>query len=599
MTDIQNETEDKAQAVNSKVESVAEINYAATLAEMPCNPAIENKLGQQYFQDGLIEYIKHANTPFNIALEGEWGSGKTSLMNAISYKLCGFSIIDNKVVTNNINAPFYGIWINTWHFTISTVSSQAVIAILQSIVNQMGQLLPEEKSNAHITNFKKILAGVAVGGSKMLFKIADRASCGVLSDLGVDSEDVGDMVKGVQDSFSDQDNKSKDNKDSVVQAFSVIDRLKVEIRELINEILVANYRVGSNTTWNVELCSSCDGADCEYKASLKKGFIFFIDDLDRLEPALAVDILEALNNIFDLKYCVFVFAVDHKTVVKGLRLKLAERNGEGDNDKNSERERECERFFDKIFQLSVSVPVKYYDIKPLLKSSLEAVSYFYDSELNDADLELFQKIVVLSIGESLGNNPRYLKKCINALSLIDALTQSVWRSLGRDVNKPGQMESFVKKSCFILFFIKIAYGDIYQLIVEHPNFKTWDHSFANQHNAPAMDDALSAEFQKVEKCLHDQYHINLRDPINFDYEWVEAIFRISQPSYYLRERFMNTVAVLKELDNIFMIGLLDSIRDSGDYNNKKIVINDEYESTISKVVLFFNIAATHVNVSLI
>ena len=53
-------------------------------------------------------------------------------------------------------------------------------------------------------------------------------------------------------------------------------------------------------------------------------FVIFIDDLDRLDPPVAVQVLELLKNIFDLEKCVFVLAIDYQVVVKGLKDKFGE-----------------------------------------------------------------------------------------------------------------------------------------------------------------------------------------------------------------------------------------------------------------------------------
>ena len=585
MTDIQNEAKDKVQAINNKVDAVAEFNYAATLAEMPCNPAIENLLGQQDFQEGLIEYIEHATTPFNIALQGEWGSGKTSLMNAISYKLCGYSITDDKKldVKSKSNAPFYGIWVNTWQFSLSTVSSQAVVGILQSIVMQINQLIPKTKSSIHVVNFKNILGGLAVCTSKVLFKMADKATEGVLSEY-VDINDVGNVAKEVVNvAIGNQDNKDND---VGVQAFSIVERLKVEIRELIGEVLTTNNQVDSNTTWDVDQYGSCDGVDCEYKDSLKKGFIFFIDDLDRIEPTLAVDILETLKNIFDLKYCIFVFAVDYDTVVKSLKLKLAKYI---DND----HDREYERFFDKIFQVSVNVPLELYDVKPLLKASLESVSYFYDNELKERDFEQLERVVNLSIGK----NPRYIKKCVNALSLIDAMSRPLWRMSGHnDVTKPGQLEFTGKKINFILLCIKTSYPIIYDFMIIHPDFRRWNLSYSD---ACPMNEDLLVQFNGLSDQLL-RFGINLKNPMSYDYEWTKVLFCICQSNHALQGSFIKILGILKELDELFLMVAYATarIKNEKTKDGKEVLIDDEYKSIVSRVVAFFNRAAANVNVSL-
>ena len=41
----------------------------------------------------------------------------------------------------------------------------------------------------------------------------------------------------------------------------------------------------------------------------KRGVIIFVDDLDRLNPPVAVEILELLKNIFTLDNCIFVLAI--------------------------------------------------------------------------------------------------------------------------------------------------------------------------------------------------------------------------------------------------------------------------------------------------
>ena len=43
----------------------------------------------------------------------------------------------------------------------------------------------------------------------------------------------------------------------------------------------------------------------------QRGVIVFVDDLDRLNPPVAVEILELLKNVFTLDNCIFVLAIDY------------------------------------------------------------------------------------------------------------------------------------------------------------------------------------------------------------------------------------------------------------------------------------------------
>lgn len=49
----------------------------------------------------------------------------------------------------------------------------------------------------------------------------------------------------------------------------------------------------------------------------KDRVVIFVDDLDRLVPAKAVELLEVLKLFLDCKQCVFVLAIDYEVVIRG------------------------------------------------------------------------------------------------------------------------------------------------------------------------------------------------------------------------------------------------------------------------------------------
>ena len=175
----------------------------SSIIDVPRKPSQADLFGIQVYQDALIKYIRLTDTPITIALQGEWGSGKTSLMNQLRYNLC-----------DQEGAPYFAVWINTWQFSLMKTPQQAIISILE-----------------------------------------------------------GDVV---DDLFSPDARESD------------IAQLKEEIARLIEDALA-------------------------HDAS-KQGFTFYIDDLDRIDPPVAVEILELLKNIFDLERCVFILAIDYDVV---------------------------------------------------------------------------------------------------------------------------------------------------------------------------------------------------------------------------------------------------------------------------------------------
>ena len=139
----------------------------------------------------------------------------------------------------------------------------------------------------------------------------------------------------------------------ILPASSIVEELKSDIQKAIGEI----FPVSSNN---------------------QKGFLFFIDDLDRIDPPVAVKILELLKNIFDLPRCIFVLAIDYDVVVKGLKPKFGELT--------PQNEREFRSFFDKIIQLPFSMPMSSYKIDKFLTEKLKDIGFLSDTEINNIEL---------------------------------------------------------------------------------------------------------------------------------------------------------------------------------------------------------------------
>ena len=72
------------------------------------------------YKQGLIQFIKTCKTPITIAIQGDWGSGKTSLM----------SMIDKELEKDpNIQR----IWFNTWQYSQFNKSDDLAISLLSAI----------------------------------------------------------------------------------------------------------------------------------------------------------------------------------------------------------------------------------------------------------------------------------------------------------------------------------------------------------------------------------------------------------------------------------------------------------------------------------
>lgn len=425
-------------------------------------PGSEDLFGISKYQNGLIKFVADADTPITIAIQGEWGSGKTSLMNSLQYSLCGD--------LNNIkehDKEFYGIWVNTWQYSLMNSHEETLISIITSIASQVMKII----SMRHEGTGQKIKSSVMnfIGkGSKAIAKLA--------ADKII--EGGGDMV----DMLVAHEKASQTIKD-----------LREDLQSAILECLEKDNSEGKS----------------------KKGFLFFIDDLDRIDPPEAVEILELLKNIFDLEKCVFVLAIDYDVVVKGLTPKFGPLT-----DKN---EREFRSFFDKIIQMPFSMPVASYSIDTFLIQSLQRIGYLNETRAKNKTLsEQLSSFCDLTVG----SNPRSLKRLFNTVSLINIISNH------EDSGDLSLEEDYLLLLNFALICIQIAYPSIYQALSREPDYISWDEDFARQ--------------LKLEE-LSDQLKGKLSDSEYFKEEWEQIVYRICHKEAYLSNRAVQISRLLNSM----------------------------------------------------
>lgn len=133
-----------------------------TITDTPRRGATEqDRFGIIAYERGLEEFLRSASTPITIALQGEWGSGKTSLMNVLRDELCG---------TSNNDGEYFSVWINTWEYSLMRNSNEALLQILFKMASEVVTLSKTEREEA-LENVKKSLMGF---GSIALRNIANK-----------------------------------------------------------------------------------------------------------------------------------------------------------------------------------------------------------------------------------------------------------------------------------------------------------------------------------------------------------------------------------------------------------------------------------------
>jgi hypothetical protein len=410
-----------------------------------------DSFGIEPFEKGLTKFIKNTNTPITIALQGEWGSGKTSLMNSLKENLC-----------SQMDSNLHPIWLNTWEYALMKDAEATLLDIITGLIKKITVVAKTSDSDT-----KRILNKVwAIGKTTMKFV----AKTGANKAIEGSSELIDELL-------------SAEGEKSIT-----------EIRQDLENII----------------------AQCVAKDS-KEGFIFFIDDLDRIDPPVAVNLLELLKNIFTLKNCIFILAIDYDVVIKGLEPKFGKLT-----DLN---EREFRSFFDKIIQVPFSMPVNNYKIDTFLSDGLFSTNYLNAEQVKNVKLiGKFSEICNLTVG----TNPRALKRLLNSLSLISFINAAKDPSEDKE-HLEEEIELIVN---FALVSIQIAYPPVYRLLTMFPGYDSWSETTALQMNLKELD----------------QYSIEkLNQSEEFDEEWEKVLFRLCENDPYLKRKALSISRLLNSI----------------------------------------------------
>lgn len=307
-------------------------------SDRPLDSLEQDSLGLGSYAKGLATFVRHCDTPFTVAVQGDWGTGKTSLM----------KMVDGLLSPPHPGAdqPIETVWFQTWQY--SQFGSMAALPV--SLLSTLLQCLQPDPGK--MEQLKQVMSRLA----KPVANAALRFGTGGASELG----DFEAML-------------ARQSVDSAGNA----DQLKRQIKEVVDAKLHG-------------------GVD---------RIVVFIDDLDRIKPAIAVEILETIKLFVDVEGCVFVLALDYGVVSRGLK------------DKFGIDERDLGRsFFDKIIQLPFTVPVARYTVDRYI----DALFRDMNLPMGEGDGKLFADLVRLSVSV----NPRGIKRVFNSLQLLISMADA-------------------------------------------------------------------------------------------------------------------------------------------------------------------------------
>lgn len=182
----------------------------------------------------------------------------------------------------------------------------------------------------------------------------------------------------------------------------------------------------------------------------KKEFVIFIDDLDRLPPLKALEVLETLQLFLHLKNCIFILAVDYEVVSLGYKQKMGSENYPDWKSKN---------FFDKIIQLPFTIPNPQGTDKYLI-NLLKDIGFKKD--ILDDD---FINTLIDIVNNSIQFNPRNLKRLMNSFGLLKIIISN--KSEDDDKKRDIKKEQNLFECLFYLLCMQLEYPEMYNFYVQN------------------------------------------------------------------------------------------------------------------------------------
>lgn len=367
------------------------------------------------YVNALSAFIKECTTPMTIAIQGTWGAGKTSLMNLIREEL-----------GNSVDS----IWFNTWQYSQFNMEDELTLTLLSSLSEA---LEPEQSQRANI--------------GKSILSLASRTALkiGVSTASHFLGEEVGEALQDAGSEAKSIITKNKEQDLSPVQAVKV---LKKQFQEAVLN------KIGKSS---------------------KDRLVFFIDDLDRLNPGKAVEVLEILKLFLDCDKCVFVLAIDYSVVSQGVKVKY------GDSIDDSKGR----SFFDKIIQVPFKMPTAQYNLKNYVGKFLESIDIKNPSEQM---LSNYSQLIEYSIG----SNPRAMKRIFNAYLLLSKVTKI-----------KGEQSDWDKEMLFAVLCLQLSFEELYLYLAKNLDECNSQEFMERLYNIDSYRDAEDGDEDNESSILTD------------------------------------------------------------------------------------------------
>lgn len=390
-------------------ERTAVLPEVTTSMDQPVTSLTDDQLGFAKYAYILARSIARGDTPMTVGIHGEWGSGKTSLANMILHfltprnqevwseheklrriqdelKESGHDL--EKELPNHLLEGLERFNFNAWQYASAQSLWRALILQLTRRLEEkgLGSDADEWQRRLYYSVSQEAKGEIRLSGMSLVAP-ATQALLAYLSSLvlpstwlllGLRAIGANQSEKYSSSSFGDLFERQKYS--LMRKQMESIEEFQDALRQLVDRLL--------------ENQSS--------EQSKNRKVVFFIDDLDRCLPTVALEIMETIKSFLDVPGCVYVLLCDHQLLGQGVKTKFRELFG----DEMDAYQRRGREYIEKIIQVSFQIP----------PSNRERLKGYAERALRDlyGDREIPYFDVVYA---TVGDNPRKLKRLCRGLEI--------------------------------------------------------------------------------------------------------------------------------------------------------------------------------------
>lgn len=393
------------------------------LIDVPVQARDDEALGVGMYADILSRFITSCETPITIGIQGDWGIGKTSMLNMVREQLAP---------GKGKQAKYHVIYFNTWQYSQFSQEQTLGLSILKGImaeVQSLDSLKEIQKTDAFKSAVKGFGSFIGNLGNQLLKE-----------HTGLDAKEA--IPGDDKDSFLDND--------IVVQ----LRKMKEEFGKLV-QVLVPGER---------------------------DRLVIMIDDLDRIKPVRALEFLEAIKNFLDVESCVFIMAVDYSVIQSGMVEKLGrsaqELQGKSYFDKIIQVpftmpsvSYQTDKYIMSLLGWNYSdKEQKYIQVEDDARNEVKERFFLAvrGKKVEKEDVEYFTNITGLTVG----NNPRSIKRAVNYANLLRMVVQSRWSANPNPEKKRQEWALQDAKLLYPLACMQLAWPELFVHFANEPNPST-------------------------------------------------------------------------------------------------------------------------------